>query len=589
MKISSCLGSLSLVMASLTSMTAMATDYFVVTPIHGRAAAIPAEPDPVVVELVAAALPDATAWSAYHHHLWNDLRVSGDPDFKPDEVVFYAPNQLPPGLTLRSDGVLEGVPTANGASSFQVVASYRSESGSAQYLLNIGESLVVVTLWGFNLERAAVGKAYQHDFNDHLVIENDNTPENERPAVTWSAQDLPAGMYLTADGVLNGAPTEKTEGNGAGFYVEASYKDKSSQEFYMLEVGGRLLSVAKLSVGSSTNCAITPQGALYCWGENASGQLGANVQDFSSATPVLVDGMSQGVTHVSVGINHVCAVQTGAVKCWGNNAYGQIGAPTSQYSSSVPIQVPNLTSGVTAISVGGGHTCAIHNGAAKCWGLNDKRALGNSSTANSHIPVQVVGLTGGVVSIAAGMTHSCATHHYAVKCWGSNEFNQLGIAANQGGNLPVTAADLGSGATRVVVGTSFSCAVHNGVAKCWGDTQLGTTSGAHSTPIPVPGITGTITDFTAFLSGACVVTSGVATCWGRDINGSLGTGTPNAVIQPTQVQASAAVSGIGVGSAHGCVVIDQEAKCYGSGWYGQLGKGIPSDGSVITPKFSVEE
>ena len=78
----------------------------------------------------------------------------------------------------------------------------------------------------------------------------------------------------------------------------------------------------------------------------------------------------------------------GGAQCWGNNGGGQLGN-NSKTSSSVPVQVQGLTSGVTAISAGFSYTCAIVNGGAQCWGKNDYGQLGNYSTTDSLVPTQV--------------------------------------------------------------------------------------------------------------------------------------------------------------------------------------------------------
>ncbi len=53
------------------------------------------------------------------------------------------------------------------------------------------------------------------------------------------------------------------------------------------------------------------------------------------------------------------------------------------------MQVPGLTSGVTAIANGAAHTCAVVNGSAYCWGNNGYGQLGNNSTIISLVPVPV--------------------------------------------------------------------------------------------------------------------------------------------------------------------------------------------------------
>ena len=56
---------------------------------------------------------------------------------------------------------------------------------------------------------------------------------------------------------------------------------------------------------------------------------------------------------------------------------------------SSPTQVEGLTAGVTAITAGMFHTCALVDATARCWGYNEYGELGNGSNANSLVPVLV--------------------------------------------------------------------------------------------------------------------------------------------------------------------------------------------------------
>jgi len=87
----------------------------------------------------------------------------------------------------------------------------------------------------------------------------------------------------------------------------------------------------------------------------------------------------------------------------------------------------------TSIAAGYFHTCALSTtGAVYCWGNNVWGQLGNNSTTDSHVPVQVAGVGGtgflsGIASIAAGYFHTCAVSTTgAVYCWGDNVYGQLG-------------------------------------------------------------------------------------------------------------------------------------------------------------------
>ena len=115
-------------------------------------------------------------------------------------------------------------------------------------------------------------------------------------------------------------------------------------------------------------------GAVNCWGDNGNGQLG-NGTTTDSLVPVAVAAFTDGsATAVSItaGYFHTCALlNTGAVNCWGQNNSGQLGNGTTT-NSSAPVAVAAFTDGATAVSITAGelpYVCVVEHGCRQLLGL----------------------------------------------------------------------------------------------------------------------------------------------------------------------------------------------------------------------------
>lgn len=256
-----------------------------------------------------------------------------------------------------------------------------------------------------------------------------------------------------------------TDGGG----VKCSGGDFGAEPVDVAGVTGDVVAVA---AGGYHTCAVTTAGGLKCWGRNDMGQLGDGTTHWTTAA-VDVLGLASGVAAVAAGHRHTCAVTTsGDIKCWGRNAYGQLGNETSemcggQFCSTVPVDVASLASDAAAVAAGHEHSCALTAlGGVKCWG----HGYGPS-------PQDVAGLSEDVVAVSSIYAHTCAlTVTGGAKCWGDNVWGQIGDAMACGVvcPVPVDVPGLDSGVVDLSAGAFHTCAVSAvGTAACWGINATG--------------------------------------------------------------------------------------------------------------------
>jgi len=387
------------------------------------------------------------------------------------------------------------------------------------------------------------------------------------------------------------------------------------------------------SAGSST-CVILDSGQVKCWGNNGNGQGGVGDTsnrgdapgEMGAQLPAVDLGPGRTARSISGGAQHICALlDNGGVKCWGLNTSGELGLgdkqPRGVNSVQMGVNLPfvDLGAGRTAraVAAGGSHACALlDTGEVKCWGDNTSAQLGvgdvefrgdDPGEMGDKLPAVDLGPGRFAVNVAAGTLHTCALLDNAqVKCWGANGTGQLGLGDSadrgatplqMGASLP--AVDLGLDVAQVSAGVFHSCArLVDGSVKCWGgalfgELGLGDTTGRGTAPGQLGALlprvdVGPGRTVRAVRSGsvhACALLDDAnVKCWGSSSNGQLGLGdgTPRgdganqmgATLPTVDLGAGATVQEVATGAFNTCARLASGAvKCWGQNGLGQLGQG----------------
>ncbi|HEV8151175.1 MAG TPA: Ig-like domain-containing protein [Gemmatimonadales bacterium] len=371
--------------------------------------------------------------------------------------------------------------------------------------------------------------------------------------------------------------------------------------------GGELLFAA-VTAGGQHTCGLTEGGFAYCWGDNSYGALGNGTRAGSSA-PVAV-ALQRPFYLLRAGGNHTCGttpspwVDNYVTYCWGGNASGQLGDGTTLDRTSPQALDSTVIIGAI-ISSGLEHTCVLDLWAIGwdyCWGANDRGQLDDGTTIGRLNPVSIerVNYTP-FEHVTAGGFHTCAEAgglnypSFLWYCWGANGNGQLG----DGTTTDRLSWVLGGGGMSfaqggVSAGRQHTCGVTAaGAAYCWGLNSSGQLGDGTTTQRTSPVLVAGGLRFAALSAGdnhTCgITTAGAAYCWGLNSSGQLGDGTTTQRLTPVPVAGGLtfAMSGfpysgtLSAGRNHTCGVTTGAAVyCWGANDHGQLGNGSTLDSAV---------
>jgi alpha-tubulin suppressor-like RCC1 family protein len=320
-------------------------------------------------------------------------------------------------------------------------------------------------------------------------------------------------------------------------------------------------------------CEVAGDGTASCWGSNAQGQIGTGSAGGVQATPFAISTLT-GVSMITTGTNHTCAIAAGSVWCWGDNEAGQCGTP----GGDRPAPRQTSLAGATWIDAAGATSCAVAGSEVYCWGHNDFGQVGDGSTEDRNRPKKVPGLTG-VVSVSSGVNTTCARKDDDTAwCWGAGNEGELGVGQAMSSLVPVQVGL--TNIAQIVSGDDQVCArTTSGLVFCWGDNEWGVIGDGTTTrrlePTQVVGLTEVLEIDVADEFACARKSDGTVWCWGQNDVGQLGTGTTSLFEPlPRQVLGLTDAVAIAAGADHACARRALGAIiCWGSNVDAQLGDG----------------
>jgi len=238
--------------------------------------------------------------------------------------------------------------------------------------------------------------------------------------------------------------------------------DEDGDSLQTADLGSNFVAV-QVECGVHFTCVRSIDGEAKCFGYGGHGQLGyGDTQSRGDAAGEMGDnlenidfGDSFDLKAIRCGGYHVCALSTaGYIKCFGYNAFGQLGYGDTMKRGDSPNEMGNS---LNVVDLGTGfvvrdvaaynyHTCALStNGELKCFGNNQYGSLGLGHTSNVGDTAGDMGDNLFSVDIGSGFTasgvsigksegwHQCvfeddASANMLLKCFGRNSKGQLGYA-----------------------------------------------------------------------------------------------------------------------------------------------------------------
>ncbi len=336
---------------------------------------------------------------------------------------------------------------------------------------------------------------------------------------------------------------------------------------------GACQAITELALGTDHHCALLADGKIRCWGENANGQLGNGVTGAARLTPVEVVTIDDAV-EISGDSDLTCARRADdSLWCWGKlYVYNDVSDDSLSW-----VQPTELATDVSTFVVGANRICYVANGGTvSCMGdsfveLDDGDAFfefdpANAGSAGSSF-FGGMGVTN-VRRITMGFDALCVlTTGNQVLCAGDrNAVGNSSLTTNQPDLTPITATPTLTGNHVLGGGDRVVC---TGTTMGTGDTFCfgqGADWQENGTSYGTSNMSHVAVGYNHF----CALDTGQVVCRGACNQGQCGTSEPFFLYSVTPVLAGA--TKVWAGGATTCArKTDGSVLCWGAVMQGTAG------------------
>jgi len=346
-----------------------------------------------------------------------------------------------------------------------------------------------------------------------------------------------------------------------------------------------LPAAAGVVCGSDTSCVFTRQGAVWCWGG-----LGRPNPAATQNSPPGAPGPFVGPTPTSVlrpkpleGVRDVISLVLGSPATWARTRDGRILKWETAGAHTAARQLVKAAGHAAGLRFGSEHRCVLdRRGKVRCWGDNAKGQLGDASFRSRATPTLVTGIPR-LNELSVGAYHACGlSHRGQIWCWGDDGAGQLGLGAPTRWRTPARAPPTLRGALHGAAGHHHACAIRSGgEVWCWGRPTVTGRSGVLAqdrlTPRRVAGIADAAS-LASYGSATCALKHDTTVwCWGEGTHGILGRlGIHDPAPEPQPVHGLRGATRISMGADHACAIKrDRTVWCWGGRFHRRRRSDLP--------------